>query len=133
MEGEQLRVAWDRLNEKYSVEKIALMIAKTSSYKKYVAKYGRVSELNFSQIPHIVNELSSDYDIVSNVELDDLKREAFSHLTPNQIQIMELILSGYSYREISLIVGKKIGAISQIIRRVRQKLKKRMYNVYGGL
>ena len=128
LKGEQLRQAWDKLNKEKTKEQIASMIAKTESYWDYVRKYDAVYEINFSEIPLVIEALPDDTDIEKEAISDEFCDYIFAQLTPVQEKVLKLRLEGYSYSEIGKKIDKRAGAVRQIMRKARHKLKNRLYN-----
>lgn len=130
LKGERLRQAWDELTKTKTKEQIAVMITKTDAYWDYIKKYEPIyPAINFSDLnPEELNSLEAPDTTQEEAHYRELKRDIFAQLTPIQRQIVEMREMGFSYNEISHVLNKKCGAVRQIMRRVRNKLKKSMYN-----
>ena len=55
---------------------------------------------------------------------EELIKEIYSHLTNFEVQVAELKINGFEYREIAEILDKDIKSIDNAIQRIRTKLKK---------
>jgi len=65
----------------------------------------------------VSNESSKEF-------LDDIKKS----LTDIEVQVLQLKLDGFDYKEIAQIVGKDVKAVDNTIQRIRNKIKKIMKN-----
>jgi DNA-directed RNA polymerase specialized sigma24 family protein len=132
LKGEALRLAWDNLNKTKTKEQIATMISKTDAYWEYVKKYEpRFPEITFSELGYeVVDNIPADNSDDGDINYNELRSVVSGLLTPLQDKILAMREDGYSYREISLVIGKKTTAIRQIMRRTRNKLKKHLYNEF---
>lgn len=130
LRGEELRQAWDKLTATKTKEQIAVMITKTDAYWDYLKKYDPAyPEIPFSDVSEVeLNSLETPNSLEEDVYYLETKDKIFAQLTPIQQQIVEMREQGFSYNDISRVIGKRAGAIRQIMRRVRNKLKKHLYN-----
>lgn len=55
---------------------------------------------------------------------EELIKEIYSHLTNFEVQVAELKINGFEYREIAEILDKDIKSIDNAIQRIRSKFKK---------
>lgn len=59
---------------------------------------------------------------------EELIKEIYSHLTNFEVQVAELKINGFEYREIAEILDKDIKSIDNAIQRIRTKFKKEKNN-----
>jgi len=97
LQGEQLRQAWDELTKTKTKEQVAVLITKTDSYWDYIKRYEpSYPAIPFSEIPPEEIAAIESPDIVQEeAHYQELKSNIYSHLTPIQIQIVEMRESGH--------------------------------------
>lgn len=70
------------------------------------------------------NSYNPENILVDTENQEELIKEIYSHLTNFEVQVAELKMNGFEYREIAEILDKDIKSIDNAIQRIRLKLKK---------
>lgn len=70
------------------------------------------------------SEYNPESVIISNESSNELINKIKENLSDSELQVLQLKLDGFEYKEIAEIIGKNIKFIDNTIQRIRQKIKK---------
>lgn len=70
------------------------------------------------------NSYNPEAILVNSESIEELIKEVNKHLTDFEIQVFELKLNGFEYKEIAEILDKDIKSIDNALQRIKNKIKK---------
>ena len=112
----------DQYDFKYSLKTYLYMIAKCRAIN-YLKKESKI--VNIENLEELYKDSKSLEDDILNKVIDNKIKDNINKLKPSYQTVLELnLIEGFKYKEIAIIMNKKIGKIKILLNREKKKKKK---------